>query len=98
MRSRARMGKWNWHCGQTLRFSSSSLLKIIVPQRLHLVQRFSGMSRLRDLLPLILGFLTKEVSGVDCGGGVTAGSTVSNPSVFLVKVVVPISGKCCFAA
>jgi hypothetical protein len=37
-----------------------------------------------------LGFLTKVVLDVT-GGGVTAGSAVSSPSVFFVKKVVAIS-------
>jgi hypothetical protein len=50
------------------------------------------MSRLRDLPLLNLGFLTKAVSVV-AGGGVTAGSPVSNPSVFFVNDVVAMSGS-----
>src|SRR5437762_3368150 len=87
------MRKRCWHLGQTFRFSSNSLSKTIVPHLVlgHLVQRPSGMSRLRDLAPPSLGFLTKAVSLVG-GGGVTAGSALSSPRVFLVKEVVAING------
>src|SRR5882762_8172239 len=47
------------------------------------------MSRLRDLLAPSFGFLTNAVS-VLLGGGVTPGSTVSSPRVFLLKEVVAI--------
>src|SRR5438552_9685149 len=55
----------------------------------HLVQSPSGISRLRDLAPPSLGFFVKPVSW-PLGGGVTAGSTLSRPRVFLVKEVVAI--------
>src|SRR5205085_2284364 len=55
----------------------------------HLVQRPSGMSRLRDLVAPSLGFFANAVS-VLLGGGVTPGSTVSSPRVFLLKEVVAI--------
>ena len=45
---------------------------------------------MRDLAPPSLGFFRKDVS-VLVVGGVTAGSVVSNPSVFLKKVVVDIN-------
>src|SRR6266850_8110995 len=73
-------------CVQTLRFSSNSLSKTIVLHLGHLVHRPSGISRFLDLRDT-LGFLTKVVLLV-AGGGVTAGSAVSRPSVFLVKDVV----------
>ena len=92
MRSRAPMGKWCWQCGQTFRFSSNSLSKTIVAHFGHLVHRPSGMSRFRDLRLGSLGFLANVVLGVT-GGGVTAGSADSSPSVFLVKVVVAILTK-----
>jgi hypothetical protein len=50
------------------------------------------MSRLRDLRLGSLGFLVNVVCGLT-GGGVTAGSAESNPSVFLLKVVVAILTK-----
>ena len=50
------------------------------------------MSRLRDLRLGSFGFLTKVVALV-AGGGVTAGSGVSSPSVFLVKEVVAMVRK-----
>jgi hypothetical protein len=56
----------------------------------HFVQSPSGISRLRDLPDVSLGFLTKVVSAF-AGGGVTAGSTVSNPSVFFVNEVVAMA-------
>src|SRR5580698_9398249 len=87
MRSRAPILKWKSHLGHTFRFSSSSLSKTIVPHFSHLVQRPSGMSRFLDLPPEGFGFLTNFVSVVDTGG-VTAGSAVSRPSDFFVKLVV----------
>ena len=45
------------------------------------------MSRFLDLAPASLGFLTNVVWWL-AGGGVTAGSAVSSPSVFLENVVV----------
>src|SRR5437899_13006104 len=84
------MRKWCWHLGQTLRFSSNSLSNTIASHLGHLVQRPSGISRLRDLPPPSLGFLAKAVSAL-AGGGVTAGSPLlSKPSVFLVNEVVAI--------
>jgi hypothetical protein len=56
----------------------------------HLVHNPSGISRLRDLAPPSFGFLAKLVFLDWAGGGVTAGSTVSKPRVFLVKEVVVI--------
>jgi hypothetical protein len=47
------------------------------------------MSRFRDLRPGSFGFLANVVLLVT-GGGVTAGSAVSSPSVFFVKEVVVI--------
>ena len=47
------------------------------------------MSRFLDFAVASLGFLTKVVSAPE-GGGVTAGSTVSNPRVFFVIEVVAI--------
>src|SRR5579862_355947 len=90
MRSRALMGKWYWQRVQTLRFSSSSLSKTIVLHLGHLVHKPSGISRFFDLAPSF-GFLANVVVVVGAGGGVTAGSVVSNPSVFLVNEVVAIS-------
>src|ERR1700722_5749591 len=95
IRSRAAMGKCNWHLGQTFRLSSNSLSYILTPHFLHLVQRPSGMSRLREGAPASLGFLTKFAWASD-GGGVTAGSTFSKPRVFLVNEVVAILESCCF--
>src|SRR5262245_40583650 len=57
----------------------------------HLVQMPSGISRFLDLEPPILGFLMNVVSVLG-GGGVTAGSTVSSPSVFLENEVVAMFG------
>src|SRR5438094_230250 len=54
----------------------------------HFFHSPSGISRLRDFAPSF-GFLTKVVCPV-AGGGVTAGSAVSNPSVFLLNAVVLI--------
>src|SRR4051812_7559282 len=92
IRSRAVMAKWFWHFGQTLLFSSSSLSKTMVEHFGHLVQRPSGISFLRDLVPASFGFFANVFSVVGGGGGVTAGDTagseVSSVSVFLVKVVV----------
>src|SRR5581483_9781551 len=56
----------------------------MLPHLLHLVQRPSGMSRLRDLDPASLGFLTNVVCVSDPGGA----STASKVSAFLLKVVV----------
>ena len=50
------------------------------------------MSRFLDLRLGSLGFLAKVVLLVT-GGGVTPGSAVSSPSVFLVKAVVVIPKK-----
>src|SRR5580658_5792650 len=89
MRSRAAIGKWYWHLGQTFRLSSNSLSYIMTPHFLHLVQSPSGMSRLRGGAPANLGFLRKFVC-VSFVGGVTAGSAFSKPRVFFVNVVVAI--------
>src|SRR5437588_13104970 len=89
MRSRAPMGKWYWQWVQTLRFSSNSLSNTMVLHLGHLVQRPSGISRFFDFAPSF-GFFAKVVLPVG-GGGVTAGSAVSNPSVFLVNAVVLIT-------
>src|SRR4051812_35747488 len=60
----------------------------------HLVQRPSGISFLRDFVPASFGFFANAFSVAPCVGGVTAGVTagseLSNVSVFLVKVVVAI--------
>src|SRR6059058_5677497 len=57
----------------------------------HFFQSPSGISRLRDLLVASFGFFTKAVSELVCaGGGVTAGSTVSRPRVFLLNDEVAI--------
>jgi hypothetical protein len=54
----------------------------------HLVHKPSGISRFLDL-DVSRGFFVKVVTDpVEAGGGVTAGSTVSSPSVFLVNEVV----------
>src|SRR5579871_468381 len=90
MRSRALMGKWYWQRGQTFRFSSSSLSKTMVLHLGHLVHRPSGISRFLDLAEPSF-FLANVVAVVGAGGGVTAGSAVSKPSVFLVNEVVAIS-------
>src|SRR6266478_1337277 len=87
MRSREPIGKWCWQCVQTLRFSSNSLSKTMVLHLGHLVQRPSGISRFLDLARSF-GFLAKVVALVVAGGGVTAGSAVSRPKVFLLKEVV----------
>src|SRR6266550_5444239 len=87
MRSRAPMGKWYWQCVQTFRFSSNSLSNTMVLHLGHLVHKPSGISRFLDFAPASFGFLAKVVLPVE-GGGVTAGSAVSRPSVFLVKEVV----------
>src|SRR5262245_29274984 len=56
----------------------------------------SGISRLRDLAAVSLGFLAKAVSELVIGDlGRDGGSTVSMPSVFLVKEVVAIIGLSC---
>src|SRR5256885_15492930 len=89
MRSRAPIGKWCWQWGHTFRFSSSSLSNTIVLHLGHLVHRPSGISRFLDLARS-LGFLAKLVALLLTGGGVTAGSAVSRPSVFLVNEVVAI--------
>src|SRR5438046_10233643 len=81
------MGKWWPHLAQTLRLSSSSLSKIIVAHFGHFVHNPSGISRFLDLVEPSFGFLLKAASA-PAGGGVTAGSTVSSPRVFLEKVVV----------
>src|SRR2546427_5173461 len=91
MRSRAPMGKWYWQWVQTLRFSSNSLSNTMVVHLGHLVQRPSGISRFLDFARS-LGFFAKVVALLVGGGGVTAGSAVSRPSVFLVKEVVAILG------
>ena len=80
------MGKWYWHCVQTLRFSSSSLSKTIVLHLGHLVQSPSGISRFFDF-EANRGFLTKVLL-FEAGGGVTAGSAVSNPRDFFENEVV----------
>jgi hypothetical protein len=56
----------------------------------HLVQRPSGISRFLDLDPSF-GFLAKVVEVLETGGGVTAGSADSNPSVFLMNEVAILS-------
>src|SRR5580658_9258167 len=89
MRSRAAIGKWYWHLGQTFRLSSSSLSYIMTPHFLHLVQSPSGISRLRGGAPPSFGFLRK-FAWLSAGGGVTDGSPFSKPRVFLVKEVVAI--------
>src|SRR5436189_29549 len=72
-------------------FSSSSLSKTMFEHLGHLVQRPSGISRFLDLLEPSFGFFTKLVSvAAVVGGGVTAGSTVSNPRVFLLNELVAI--------
>src|SRR4051794_8642862 len=73
-------------------FSSSSLSKTIVLHLGHLVHRPSGISRFFDFEEASFGFLTKVVL-VLAGGGVTAGSAVSRPSVFFVNKVVAISAR-----
>jgi hypothetical protein len=55
----------------------------------HFVHNPSGISRLRDLRLGSFGFFTKVAVSV-AGGGVTAGSDVSSPSVFFVKEFVAI--------
>ena len=90
MRSRAPMGKCCPHLVQTFRLSSSSLSKIMVEHLGHFCHRPSGMSRFLDLVEPSLGFFAKLAS-VPAGGGVTAGSAVSRPRVFLVKVVVAMA-------
>src|SRR6476646_3906912 len=92
MRSREPIAKWCWQCVQTFRFSSSSLSKTIVPHLGHLVHSPSGISRFFDLAAASFGFLTKVVFLLT-GGGVTAGSAVSSPSVFFVNKVVAISAE-----
>ena len=84
------MGKWYWQRVQTFRFSSSTLSKTIVLHLGHLVHKPSGISRFLDLAPSF-GFLANVVVVVGAEGGVTAGSAVSNPNVFLVNEVVAIS-------
>src|SRR5437773_11085848 len=91
------MAKWCWHFGHTLLFSSSSLSNTMVEHFGHFVQRPSGISFFRDLVPASFGFFAKVFSA-GCGGGgvtagVTAGSEVSSVSVFFVKVVVAIWGS-----
>ena len=49
------------------------------------------MSRFLDLPDPSLGFLAKLVCPPLAGGGVNAGSVVSKPSDFLVKVVVAMN-------
>jgi hypothetical protein len=61
----------------------------------HFLHRPSGMSRFRDLRLGGFGFFTKVVVG-GAGGGVTAGSADSIPSVFLLKDVVAILTKAGF--
>jgi hypothetical protein len=93
MRSREPIGKWWLHFGQTFRFSSSSLSKIIVSHVGHFVQRPSGMSRflVLDLPVPIFVFLAKVVCAVVLGGGVSAGSTIATPPIdFFVNEVVSI--------
>jgi hypothetical protein len=51
------------------------------------------MSRFRDLAETSFGFLTKLAAALEAGGGVTAGSAVSNPSDFFVNEVVDILEK-----
>src|SRR5207249_12147536 len=92
MRSRAPIGKWWPHLAQTLRFSSSSLSKSIVAHFGHLVHKPSGMSRFLDLVEPSFGFLAKAAPAL-AGGGVTAGSTVSRPRDFLMKLVVAIISR-----
>src|ERR1051325_7894550 len=92
MRSLEPMGKWCWQCVQTLRFSSNSLSKTIVLHLGHLVHNPSGISRFLDLAPASLGFLAKG-GLLFTGGGVTAGSAVSSPSVFFVNMVVAIPSE-----
>src|SRR3954465_4644555 len=88
MRSLALIWKWWPQWVQTLRFSSNSLSNTMFEHLGHLSHRPSGISRLRDLVLPSLGFLVKVVSvAAVAGGGVTAGWTASNPSVFLLKVV-----------
>jgi hypothetical protein len=65
------------------------LSKTIVLHLGHLVHKPSGISRFRDFEEPIFGFLANVVL-LPGGGGVTPGSPVSKPSVFLVKVVVDI--------
>src|ERR1041384_6839236 len=89
MRSRAPIEKWYWQWGQTLRFSSNSLSKTIVLHLGHLVHKPSGISRFLDLARSF-GFLAKVAVLLVAGGGVTAGSAVSRPRVFLVNEVVAI--------
>src|ERR1700757_4279522 len=72
-------------------FSSSSLSKTMVAHLGHLVQRPSGMSRFLDLPLASLGFLTNDFSAPLDGGGVTAGSEVSRPRGFFMKMVVAMA-------
>src|SRR5437660_4083137 len=58
----------------------------------HLVHRPSGISFFLDFAPASFGFLAKVV-WPDAGGGVTPGSAVSRPRVFLVNDVVAIVKK-----
>ena len=51
------------------------------------VHKPSGISRFLDLAEPSFDFLTNEVVVDGAGGGVTAGSAVSRPSVFLVNEV-----------
>src|SRR5258706_5336166 len=92
MRSREPIWKWCWQLVQTFRFSSNSLSKTMLLHLGHLVHKPSGISRFLDFAPLIFGFLAKVVLPVE-GGGVTAGSAVSRPSVFFVNEVVAILRK-----
>src|SRR5437762_1333004 len=57
----------------------------------HLVHKPWGISRFFDL-PRSFGFLAKVVALPVAGGGVTAGSVVSNPRDFLVNDEVAIPG------
>src|SRR5208282_6597315 len=58
----------------------------------HFVHSPSGMSRFLDLEPVGLSFLGNG-GALLADGGVNAGSTVSAPSFFLVKVVVAINNQ-----
>src|SRR6516162_3451101 len=84
MRSRALMGKWWLHLGQTLRFVSNSLSKIIVLHLGHLVQRPSGISRFLDLGLDEPSFGLRGSAG-GFRGTVRAGSMIGTPTVFLAN-------------
>src|SRR6266498_6094560 len=90
MRSRAPRVKWCWHLPQTLRFSSSSLSKIIAAHFGHLVHRPSGMSLFFFFVPESLGFLANEVPPGSMVGCESAGSVPSVPKDFLLRMVVAI--------